>query len=165
MKSVYLTGAVRTPIGRFGGSLAGWSAADLGAAAATGLAMLISSSLLLVEVHGAHQQSVRATLKSLWQFWPLLAICGVCGLVAYIPFELWLSSLDPTIRYSRQMRVCPGVIAGVAYLACLGSMLAFQICHGGLSSDERTFLSTVIPSRWFAKYYESQRPSIARSAY
>src|SRR5256885_16552010 len=34
MKSVYLTGAVRTPIGRFGGSLAGWSAADLGAAAA-----------------------------------------------------------------------------------------------------------------------------------
>ena len=30
MKSVYLAGAVRTPIGRFGGSLQAWSAADLG---------------------------------------------------------------------------------------------------------------------------------------
>jgi len=30
MKNVYLAGAVRTPIGRFGGTLASWSAADLG---------------------------------------------------------------------------------------------------------------------------------------
>ncbi|SRR6266446_5723135 len=30
MKPVYLAGAVRTPIGRFGGSLASWTAADLG---------------------------------------------------------------------------------------------------------------------------------------
>src|SRR3989441_5098727 len=34
MKPVYLAGAVRTPIGRFGESLASWSAADLGAAIA-----------------------------------------------------------------------------------------------------------------------------------
>src|SRR5256712_7289762 len=34
MKPVYLAGAVRTPIGRFGESLASWSAADLGAAVA-----------------------------------------------------------------------------------------------------------------------------------
>ncbi len=34
MKNVYLAAAVRTPIGRFGGSLASWSAADLGVAAA-----------------------------------------------------------------------------------------------------------------------------------
>jgi acetyl-CoA C-acetyltransferase len=34
MKPVYLTGAVRTPIGRFGGSLRDWSAADLGTAVA-----------------------------------------------------------------------------------------------------------------------------------
>src|SRR5205823_6177573 len=34
MKPVYLAGAVRTPIGRFGGSLASWSAADLSAAVA-----------------------------------------------------------------------------------------------------------------------------------
>src|SRR6266852_8411177 len=34
MKPIFLAGAVRTPIGRFGGSLAGWSAADLGAAVA-----------------------------------------------------------------------------------------------------------------------------------
>src|SRR5260370_11488754 len=34
MKSVYLAGAVRTPIGRFGGSLKGWTAADLGTAVA-----------------------------------------------------------------------------------------------------------------------------------
>src|SRR4030095_4529243 len=30
MKIIYLAGAVRTPIGRFGGTLASWSAADLG---------------------------------------------------------------------------------------------------------------------------------------
>jgi acetyl-CoA C-acetyltransferase len=34
MKSVYLAGAVRTPIGRFGGTLASWTAADLGVAVA-----------------------------------------------------------------------------------------------------------------------------------
>ena len=34
MKNVYIAGAVRTPIGRFGGTLASWSAADLGVAAA-----------------------------------------------------------------------------------------------------------------------------------
>jgi acetyl-CoA C-acetyltransferase len=35
MKPVYLAGAVRTPIGRFGGSLAGRTAADLGTVVAT----------------------------------------------------------------------------------------------------------------------------------
>ena len=34
MKNVFLAGAVRTPIGRFGGTLASWTAADLGAAVA-----------------------------------------------------------------------------------------------------------------------------------
>jgi acetyl-CoA C-acetyltransferase len=35
MKNVYLAGSVRTPIGRFGGTLASWSAADMGVAVAT----------------------------------------------------------------------------------------------------------------------------------
>jgi acetyl-CoA C-acetyltransferase len=35
MKPVFLAGAVRTPIGRFGGSLKEWTAADLGVAVAT----------------------------------------------------------------------------------------------------------------------------------
>lgn len=34
MKNVYLAGAVRTPIGKFGGTLASWSSADLGVAVA-----------------------------------------------------------------------------------------------------------------------------------
>src|SRR5688500_12416809 len=34
MKNVYLTASVRTPIGRCGGALASWTAADLGVAAA-----------------------------------------------------------------------------------------------------------------------------------
>src|SRR5882757_4262645 len=34
MKNVYITASVRTPIGRFGGALAYWTAADLGVAAA-----------------------------------------------------------------------------------------------------------------------------------
>jgi acetyl-CoA C-acetyltransferase len=35
MKPIFLAGAVRTPIGRFGGSLQSWTAADLGTAVAT----------------------------------------------------------------------------------------------------------------------------------
>jgi acetyl-CoA C-acetyltransferase len=35
MKNVYLVGSARTPIGRFGGTLASWSAADMGVAVAT----------------------------------------------------------------------------------------------------------------------------------
>ena len=35
MKNVYLVGSVRTPIGRFGGTLREWSAADMGVAVAT----------------------------------------------------------------------------------------------------------------------------------
>lgn len=35
MKNVYLVGSARTPIGRFGGTLAAWSAADMGVAVAT----------------------------------------------------------------------------------------------------------------------------------
>ncbi len=34
MKSIYLAGAVRTPIGRFGGALSNWTAADMGTAVA-----------------------------------------------------------------------------------------------------------------------------------
>src|SRR2546423_6491313 len=34
MKNIFLVGAVRTPIGKFGGTLAGWTAADMGAAVA-----------------------------------------------------------------------------------------------------------------------------------
>src|SRR3982074_1880422 len=34
MRNVYLAASVRTPIGRFGGSLATWTAADLGVAVA-----------------------------------------------------------------------------------------------------------------------------------
>ncbi|HEV8366466.1 MAG TPA: thiolase family protein [Pyrinomonadaceae bacterium] len=34
MKNIYLAGAVRTPIGKFGGTLASWTAADLGVAIA-----------------------------------------------------------------------------------------------------------------------------------
>src|SRR5215207_4470595 len=34
MKNIYLAGAVRTPIGRFGGTLGSWTAADLGVAVA-----------------------------------------------------------------------------------------------------------------------------------
>src|SRR5262249_27195246 len=34
MKNIYLAGAVRTPIGKFGGTLQSWTAADMGVAVA-----------------------------------------------------------------------------------------------------------------------------------
>jgi acetyl-CoA C-acetyltransferase len=52
MKNVYLVASVRTPIGRFGGTLASWTAADLGVAAAR-------ASLERVRLHPAQvQQSI-----------------------------------------------------------------------------------------------------------
>jgi acetyl-CoA C-acetyltransferase len=52
MKNVYLAASVRTPIGRFGGMLASWTAADLGVAAAR-------ASLERVRLHPAQvQQSI-----------------------------------------------------------------------------------------------------------
>jgi acetyl-CoA C-acetyltransferase len=52
MKNVYLAASVRTPIGRFGGTLASWTAADLGVAAAR-------ASLERARLHPAQvQQSI-----------------------------------------------------------------------------------------------------------
>jgi acetyl-CoA C-acetyltransferase len=52
MKNVYLVASVRTPIGRFGGTLASWTAADLGVAAAR-------ASLERARLHPAQvQQSI-----------------------------------------------------------------------------------------------------------
>ena len=56
MKDIYLVGAARTPIGRFGGALAGVSAAELGAAAA------------------------KASLERAG----LAAVAGVCGVLVYM---------------------------------------------------------------------------------
>jgi acetyl-CoA C-acetyltransferase len=52
MTNVYLAASVRTPIGRFGGTLASWTAADLGAAAA-------KESLMRANLHADQvQQSI-----------------------------------------------------------------------------------------------------------
>ena len=45
MRNVYLTASVRTPIGRFGGALASWTAADLGVAAATAAVIVMSEEV------------------------------------------------------------------------------------------------------------------------
>lgn len=51
MKNVYLTASVRTPIGRFGGTLASWTAADLGVAAAK--AALERANLVPVQIQNS----------------------------------------------------------------------------------------------------------------
>ena len=127
-----------------------------GAAAGTAVAMLSGSALLLFDVHRAYRQSLSATLRVLWQFWPLLLVCIVWGTLVYFPFEYWVSSLDPSTRYAREMRFYPALIAGAAYLGCLASMAAVQLRRGGLSQEQWDLLSHLIRFKWFVAYCASK---------
>jgi O-antigen/teichoic acid export membrane protein len=128
----------------------------VGAAAGTAIAMLVGSALLLFDVHRAYQQSLSVTLKNLWQFWPPLLVCVVCGVLVYFPFEHWVSSLNADVRYSREMRIYPGLIAGGAYAVCLALMAAAQIHRGALSPEQYEFLSKWIRVKWFVAYCASK---------
>lgn len=108
----------------------------LGAAVGTSFAMMISSALLVVEVHRARGWDVAGTIRMLASLWPLLAVCLVFGLLAYVPFGIWVSSLGEGVRYSRQTRLYPGAVAAVAYAACLTSMLVVQVLRGALTREQ-----------------------------
>ena len=129
-----------------------------GAAAGTAIAMLGSSSLLLWQVHRAYEKPLSATMRILWEFWPLLLVCAICAALLYLPFEHWVASLDPGIRYSRKMRVYPAALAGVAYVICLATMAVVHINRGALSWEQYQLLTKWIRFKWFAAYCESRMP-------
>src|SRR6476660_7819963 len=59
MKSIYLAGAVRTPMGKFGGTLSSWSPADLGVAVAkeTLMRAVVPAQLIDDSIWGCARQA------------------------------------------------------------------------------------------------------------
>jgi O-antigen/teichoic acid export membrane protein len=133
-----------------------WHWQMAGAAAGSAIAMLVGSALLLSAVHRLFGQSLAATLRSLWQFWPLLVVCLVCAGLVYYPFDYWLLSLDAGTRYSRETRSVLVLVAGATYLACLAAMAAVQIRRGALSRDQYDFLAKWIRIKWFVAYCDTK---------
>ena len=125
----------------------------VGVAAGTAIAMAAGATVLLADVHKAYAQSMMSTLKPLWRFcWPPACVCAAFALLTWVPFELWLASLDPATRFAREMRVIPGLLAGLAYVVCLISMLGVQIHRGALTAEQQEFVCRLIPFRWFRSY-------------
>jgi len=134
----------------------------VGVAAGTAIAMMTGAALLIADVHKAYAQPLMSTLKPLWHFvWPPACVCAAFALLAWFPFELWLASLDPATRFSREMRVIPGLLAGFTYVGCLISMLALQIHRGALTAEQQEMVCRLIPFRWVRSYCAA-RHSIVR---
>jgi O-antigen/teichoic acid export membrane protein len=130
-----------------------------GAAAGTAIAMLTGSALLLVQVHRAYGQRLSTTMANMGQPWPLFIVCLGFGALVYYPFELWLTSLDPVVRYSWETRLYLGLATAAAYFACLATMAVLQIHRGALSRDQYDFLSRWIQFKWFVAYCATKAPS------
>lgn len=130
-----------------------------GVAAGTALSLLAGSFLLLLEVHRAYRQSLPSTLKMLAALWPLVAVCAACALLANAPFEIWLSSLPRSMRYAWQVRLVPGLFAGLGYLVCVSLMAATLIHRGALADEHYEILSRLIRFRWFQAWCDKRRES------
>jgi O-antigen/teichoic acid export membrane protein len=130
----------------------------VGAACGTAVAMLASSALLMFDVHRAYKRPLSTTSGILLQFWPLLVVCLICGALVHFPFGQWLASLDAGTRFSREHRVYPGLLSGVAYLACLALMAGVQIHRGALSREQYDWLSRWIRFKWFVSYCAAKAP-------
>ncbi len=136
----------------------------VGVAAGTAIAMMAGAAMLMADVHKAYAQPLVNTLKPLWHlFWAPACVCAAFALLTWFLFELWLASVNPGIRFSREMRVIPGLIAGLTYVGCLISMLAAQIHRGALTAEQQDFVCRIIPFRWFREYCAARHPIVSDS--
>ena len=130
----------------------------VGVAAGSAIAMTAGAILLFADTHKAYGQPLFETLKRLGNLWPLLSVCFGFALFVWLPFDSWLASLDPGTRFSREMRLIPGLLAGVAYVGCLLSMLLLQIHRGALTAEQQHILDRLIPFTWFRTYCAARHP-------
>ena len=130
----------------------------VGVAAGSAIAMTAGAMLLLADTHKAYGQPLFGTLKRLGNLWPLLSVCFGFALLVWLPFDSWLASLDPGTRFSRELRLIPGLLAGVAYVGCLLSMLLLQIHRGALTAEQQRILDRLIPFTWFRAYCAARHP-------
>lgn len=116
-----------------------------GVAFGTAAALVSGSLMLLASVHTLYQQPLKGTAQLIARFWPALTVCVLWGIACYLVFEHWIVGQDPLTRYSRENRLVPGLLAGLAYVGCLLCMLLAQIKRRQLSSEQAALLCRLIP--------------------
>lgn len=119
-----------------------------GAAVGTALVMIASACLLLHLVHRHFGRPLKATLRILVNFWPLLLVCGILGGMTYLLFNGWFAMLEPGIRFARANRIYPGIVAVALYALCILSMLFIEIYRGSFSSSDIGILMRLKKSQW-----------------
>jgi O-antigen/teichoic acid export membrane protein len=120
----------------------------VGAAIGTSIAMLCSAWQLLHAVHRHFDRPLRPTLAVLARFWPAVLVCLLWGAITYLAFERWFAGVDWATRFSREMRLGPGIAALVAYVACVASIAAVEFYRGAFSGTRRARLAGA--KKWFA---------------
>jgi hypothetical protein len=124
----------------------------LGGALASALAMMVNSTLLVVDMHRFFGRPISQTLKLLSTFWPLLLVCFVCAVAAYVPFDWWFATLDPNNRFSRNLRVYPAVSAGLIYVFCVALSFVVQRVRRSFDEDEIEILRSVFRFNWVSTF-------------
>ena len=120
----------------------------VGAAIGTGIALTIGSVQLLTAVHRHVERPLSATLRMFASFWPLLLVCIFWGAVSYALFSAWFATLDPAIRFSRAIRIYPGLAAIGIYVLCVVTMGWVEWKRGAFTVAERTSLSRLMKFEW-----------------
>ena len=129
----------------------------LGGALASALAMVTNSILMIVDMHSYFRKPVLQTLKLLSNFWPLLLVCFGCAVAAYVPFEWWFATQDPTNRFSRGLRLYPALSAGLMYGFCIALLLAVQLLGRSFDKDELDMLRSVLRVKWLTALLERRK--------
>jgi O-antigen/teichoic acid export membrane protein len=123
----------------------------VGASIGTAVAMLSGATLLVLAVHRHMERPAGATLRLLGSFWPPLLVCMAWGILTYSVFQDWFQGLDAATRFSRHMRMYPGLLAGVVYGLCLGTILWVEVRRGAFTGPERAFVARLVPFKsWSA---------------
>jgi O-antigen/teichoic acid export membrane protein len=117
----------------------------VGASIGTAIAMLSGAALLVLAVHRHMARPVNATLRLLASFWPPLLVCAAWGVLTYSVFYDWFQGLEAATRFSRHMRMYPGLLAGVVYGLCLGTVLWVEVRRGAFTAPERAFVARLVP--------------------
>ncbi len=122
-----------------------------GVALGTACAMCASATWTFVMVHRTLGRKLTASLRVLGGFWPHVVVCAAWAAVTYLALYPWLAGLDAASRYSASVRILPGVLAVMAYLGCLTTVLTVEIWRGTMTAEERAVLWRLIPIGWIRR--------------
>jgi O-antigen/teichoic acid export membrane protein len=117
-----------------------------GAAVGTAMAMTAGALVLLLDVHRHYGRPLADTLKVLSECWVDVLFCTLLAVVAWAAFDVFVSAIDRDMRYSREFRLWPAILAVLGYGVLVLLLLLKRIHAGALSTAQRELLRRVV--RW-----------------